>query len=246
MVYDDQYSIRPLRHDKLMREGAAAMLQRLETDVRQAVEAAIGNDRSNLRITELVTQGSKDRLENHIKYNAEAEARELFLSDEGNTSFAYRCPYDPPFWTEDSLLGYILDPDGYTARESVSYINSHQDNILYDFLANDAMAAEYRAIVENPSHQAHLVRRIMQAVGASAAKTVRVTIRKNGVELTFKTEAGELRRDCTFHYWSHNIAAADRREFERLFGRGDYCPEEILRIEYGRAVIYEAEGCAQP
>jgi len=70
LVYDDQYSIRPLRHGELMRGGAAATLQRLEGDVRQAVEAAIGNDRSNLRIAELVTQGSKDRLKNHIEYGA--------------------------------------------------------------------------------------------------------------------------------------------------------------------------------
>ena len=33
MVYDDQYSIRSLRHEELMRGGAAAMLQHLETDL---------------------------------------------------------------------------------------------------------------------------------------------------------------------------------------------------------------------
>jgi hypothetical protein len=240
MVYDDQYSIRPLRHEELMRGGAPAMLQRLEAGVRQAVEAAIGNDRSSLRITELVTQGSKDRLENHMGYGAASEARDLFLHDEGDGAFTYRCPYNPPRWTEDSLLEYILDPEGYTAREAAAYIDSHQDNILYDFLSNDATAAEYRAIVENPRHPAHLIKRIMQAVGATTAKTVRVTIRKDGLEFTFKTRANEFRRDCGNYYWSHNIAAADRREFERQFGRGDYGPEDILRIEYGRAVVYEA------
>ena len=224
-----------------MRGGAAAMLQRLEADVRQAVEDAIGNDRSKLRITELVTQGSKNRLENHIAYGAASEARELFLSDEGDGAFTYRCPYDPPRWTEDSLLEYILDPEGYAAREAAAYINGHQDNILYNFLANDATAAEYRAIQNNPRHPAHLVKQIMQAVGATTSKTVRVTIRKNGLEFAFKTRANEFRRDCGNHYWSHNIAAADRREFERLFGCGDYGPEDILRIEYGRAVIYMAE-----
>jgi len=42
-------------------------------------------------------------------------------------------------------------------------------------------------------------------------------------------------------YTHEAIAAADRREFERLFGCSDYGPEDILRIEYGRAVIYMAE-----
>jgi len=40
--------------------------------------------------------------------------------------------------------------------------------------------------------------------------------------------------------WS--IVAADRREFERVFGRGaHYAPEDILRIEYARSVLYESE-----
>ena len=45
-------------------------------------------------------------------------------------------------------------------------------------------------------------------------------------------------------YTHEAIAAADRREFERLFGCGGYGPKDILRIEYGRAVIYEAEDSA--
>jgi len=241
MVYDDQYNIRPLRHDELMREGAQQMLLRLKADVRQAVEAAIGNDRSNLRITELSNQRDRDSLENHIEYNASSEARRLFLNDDDSKAIAYSCFYDPPCWTEDSLLEYILDPEGYTAREAVIYIGSHQEAILYDFLTADATAAEYRAIVKNLQHQAHRVKRIMQAMSATTAKTVRVTICKNDVEFTFKTEADAFRRDCGSHYSTWKIALADRREFERLYGRSAvYGPEDILLIEYGRSVIYEA------
>jgi hypothetical protein len=36
--------------------------------------------------------------------------------------------------------------------------------------------------------------------------------------------------------------AADRRKFQELFGRSAcFKPEDILRIEYARSVIYEAE-----
>jgi len=114
--------------------------------------------------------------------------------------------------------------------------------ILFAFLTNSATAKEYIALAGNTRHPAHRVKAIMEAVNASPAKTVRVTIRKDGTEFTFKTEAADLQRDCGNHYWTYNITAADRREFERIFGRSaDYGPEHILRVEYGRAVLYEAE-----
>jgi hypothetical protein len=107
---------------------------------------------------------------------------------------------------------------------------------------NIAVAKEYAALAGSPRHQAHRVKAIMDAVKAADAKTVRVTIRKDSEELTFKTEAQQFRHDCGLHYWAHHIAAADRKEYERLFGRhNDYGPEDIVRIEYGRAVLYEAE-----
>ena len=37
------------------------------------------------------------------------------------------------------------------------------------------------------------------------------------------------------------LDAADRQEFERLFGRGaNYCAEDITRITYGKKTLYEA------
>ena len=69
-----------------------------------------------------------------------------------------------------------------------------------------------------------------------------VTIHKDGQDFTFKTEASVLRRDCTNTYGTWYIVAADRREFERRFGRSaEYAPGEIVRITYARKVLYEAE-----
>lgn len=58
-----------------------------------------------------------------------------------------------------------------------------------------------------------------------------------------KTETGDLRRDCTGGYSHWHMIAADRRRFFECFGRNaEYRPEEILRITYGRSVLYEANG----
>jgi hypothetical protein len=236
-VYDRQHGISELVE---VGRGVTKLYDRLEADVRGAVEAAIGGDRRNLRVKELTDQCKIEHLEHFEKYGAASNARERFLRDTDD-AFAYRCSYAPPPWTEDSLLAYILDPEGYAASEAGAYIENCQEAMLYEFLTNDALAAEYCAIVENPRNQAHRVKAIMRAMSTTAAKTVRVTIRKDGQELTFKAEADQFRRDCGSYYSSWRIEAAGRRDFERLFGRGDYGPEHITRIEYGKAVLYESE-----
>lgn len=114
--------------------------------------------------------------------------------------------------------------------------------MLLDFLAHDALTAEYEKLAEDAENPAHIIRRIMEAVAFTDAKTVTVTIHKDGQDFTFKTEASVLRRDCTNTYGTWYIVAADRREFERRFGHSaEYAPGEIVRITYARKVLYEAE-----
>ena len=81
---------------------------------------------------------------------------------------------------------------------------------------------------------------ITDAVKASGAKTVTVTIQKEGQELAFKAAVNSLTGHKNY-YSAYDISASDRREFERLFGRhSDYTAEDITRITYGRNTIYEA------
>jgi len=245
-VYDGQHDIRVLTEnpESMIALGAERMRNDLEVEVRGAVEAAIGNNRDNLRVKELTAARDLENLDYFIKHCAASRAREMFLG--GAEDWAdYCCQYEPEHWTEESLLKYILDPAGYAASEAAAYIDSHQETILFDFLTNSAIAKEYVALAGNPRHPAQRIKGIMEAVNASEAKTVRVTIRKDGTEFAFKTNADDLRRDCGYSYGTWHIAAVDRREFERLFGSSaSYGPEHIVRIEYARSVLYEAEVAA--
>lgn len=145
-------------------------------------------------------------------------------------------------WTEHSLLEYIADPEGYAEKEAAGYLAENQEEILYDLLCSDYVRAEYQALLEDSDNPVHSIKRIIQAVSASNAKTVNVTILKNGVEFTFKTETGPLCSDCTSEYSTWHIAAKDRKKFKELFGRHEeYRPEEIIRITYGRSVLYQRE-----
>lgn len=239
-LYDVQYEIRGLADDKV--RSVEALKADLKQAVRRAVEERINNDRRNLQITELSTERKINDLAYYIEHTAWRDAREAYLHDEHDTgfSFSFQCCYRPNAWTEDSLLTYILDPVQYVTVEAEKYISSHQENILSAFLEADMAAAEYAAILGNPQHQTHTVKRIMAAVKASAAKMVTVTIHKDDIDFTFKAEAHQFRQDCTAWYGAWYIAAADRREFERIFGRNaDYRPEHITRITYARKTLYQ-------
>ena len=251
LVYDCQYNVRDLFDTPEAQDARSveALLKYLKDAVRSSIESTIANDRKNLRIAELSSEQMLKDLEHYQAYTAETRARTAYLDNEdgvGAYQFVFRCDYRPEQWTEDSLLAYILDPEGYVCNEANKYINSHQEAMLSAFMRGDMVAAAYKELVENPSNPIHYVKRIMCAVSESSAKTVTVTICKDGKDFTFKTDPRELRSDCTSHYSSWNIVAADRREFENLFGRSShYEPEDIIRIEYARSVLYEKEAIGE-
>ena len=217
------------------------MREDLQRNVRQLVEAAVANDRRNLQITELSDPELLRKLKNEQDYYAKSKARERFLDAAEFEPPSFRCFYEAGNWTEDSLLSYILDPQGYAAKEAAAYMEENQEEMLFDFLYNDVELAEYQALLEDTENPVHTVKKIMAAMNNSSAKTVNVTINKDGEEFTFKTEAQELRRDCSDHYHVWNMVAADRQKFKERFGKNtEYYPKEIVRITYARAVLYEA------
>lgn len=220
------------------------LFKRLKQDVREMVEARVGNDRKNLEASELSDAGLFKRLEQTQQYYAAIKARDMYLAGKSPKDDRFECSYTPELWTEDILLDYIAAPADYAKREAERYWKDgkNQEEMLVDFLERDALTAEYEKIMADAENPVHTVRRIMEAVKSIDAKTVNVTIYKDGEEFSFKTEAHELRRDCKDYYGTWNIAAADRRRFEARYGRSaDYCPQEIIRITYGRKTLYEAD-----
>jgi len=245
LVYDSQYEIKDLADVKI--RSADVLLEMLQDAVRRSVEDVVANDRGNLTVTEISNERERNELEYFQKYVAHESARKAYLNgefeDSGHYAYTFQCGYKPANWTEDSLLAYILDPAQYAAAEAEVYSRSHQEKILADFLRSDFVAEQYAKILANPHHPIHRVRKIMRALNASPAKIVHVTVRIGGQELTFKAEADQFRRDCTSTYYDRRTVAADRREFQQRFGRNaEYGPEHIIRIEYARSVLYEAEG----
>ena len=240
-LYDAQSDVQDLAGKDTQERSAGRLREYLQKSVRQLVETIVGNDRENLKITELTTPTLVKALGDYCKYYAKEAARKIYLATIDFEEPAYSCSYEPEYWTEDSLLSYILAPAEYAEKEAAAYYADHQEDILQSFLCGDALMEEYQALVGDTENPVHTVKKIMAAMNATAAKTVNVTICKDGEEFSFKTESQELRRDCMNYYSSWNIVAADRYRFEKQFGRStNYYPQEIVRITYARAVLYEA------
>ena len=248
LIYAANYNLRGIleNEDELQERSAKKLKDRLERDVCRLVEEMVGNDRNNLTVRTIETAGSylTKWLEDSRKYSAATNARRLYLNTSISSvpEFNYHCFYAAAEWTENSLLDYILDPVGYTKKEADSYFSQRQEDILCQFLVNDYIKAQYEALLANPANPVHLIKKIMNAVGSVEAKTVNVTIVKDGTEMTFKTEADDLRRDPGTYYSTYLMVAADRRRFQTKFGRNaDYFPAEITRITYGKSVLYTKE-----
>ena len=240
VLYDTKYEIAFLAGQDERSRCRHQLRQKLSWDVQRLVEDTIAHDRRNLRVTKLSDPDLRWRLEMCLEYQAKTRARRRFLDNKDFTPPSFQCEYAAENWTDASLLDYIADPEGYTAREAARYMETHQEEMLLDFLCNDLELAEYQAIIDDTENPVYLVKKIKAAVIDTPAKTVNVTIFKDGEEFSFKTEAKDLRCDTRKYYDSWYIVSADRRKFEARYGRyANYYPQEIVRITYGKKVLYE-------
>lgn len=136
-------------------------------------------------------------------------------------------------------MAWLQDPEGFIETEADQHIKINQEKFLLQFLKDDALLAEYQALMQDTENPIHRMKAITEALKASGAKTVTVTVEKDGMELTFKTAANSLTGHRNY-YSTYDIPAQDRREFEQLFGRSaNYCAEDITRITYGKKTLYE-------
>lgn len=207
--------------------------------INQRVEDIISNDRKNLPVQTITGYMAQRDLKYYQEYGAKEEAVRCLFDDrvpDGQFHSGYTLDTLP----EAAFLAYIQDPEGFVQTEAEMYIKTNQEKFLLQLLENDALLLEYQALMQDAGNPIHRMKGITEAVKTSGAKTVTVTVQKDGQELAFKTAASSLtgHRNC---YNTSDIPASDRREFERLFGRySDYKAEDITRITYGRNTIYKA------
>lgn len=218
-------------------ETIPSMAEELCGRINQCVEERIADNRENLHIREITDWQMRRNLQYYQEYGAAEEAvRRFFKHEELDTQF--HSGYILKGLPEAAFLAWLQEPESFIQAEAERHIERNQEKFLLQFLKNDALLAAYQALKQNTENPIHRMKSITDAIKLSGAKTVHVTVSKEGKELTFKAPADNLTGHRNY-YNTSAIPARDRQEFERLFGlHADYRPEEITKITYGRSTIY--------
>lgn len=109
-----------------------------------------------------------------------------------DTGFHSNYTLDDNF-TEEDFLAYFKDPEGLIQAQAERYLSKHQEQFLLQFLEMNALQKAYQELMSDPTNPAHRMKSITDAVKSSGAKTVNVTVFKDGREMTFKTASRSLR-----------------------------------------------------
>ena len=220
-------------------ESGPSMVNEINSAVNGHVESIIANDRSNLPIQEITGWQASHDLEYYRDHGVkESVIRQFFSNQEPDGQF--HSDYKLDELPETAFIAYITDPELFVQTEAEQYIKNNQEKFLLQFLKTDALLAEYQALMQDTDNPIHRMKAITDAVKGCGAKTVTVTVQKDGQELTFKAAANSLTGHRNY-YSTYDILSSDRREFEHTFGKyADYNAENVVRITYGRNTIYEA------
>lgn len=216
----------------------------ISQSVNERIEQKIVNDRNNLSIRKLSDPKNIQWLQDFKEYGARRRATAIFLKgdepDRELHSF-YNLQAFPDAYQEDSINLYFQDAEKFLEDEAQKYIDAHEEDLLLTFLQNDLLREEYEALERNTGGDFSLQRQITTAIRNAGAKTVTITVEKDGAELTFKADAREVIRSGDKYSPYCIVSGAERREYEALFGRYmEFSVQDITRITYGRNVLYEA------
>lgn len=241
-IYDVQAAVLGIAEYENWRfESSFALQMRLQEEVRVRVEKMVGNNKANLNASGVADMKNPEKADDLDSVSRQM-ARSEFLNGDEFIPLEYGCSYEPDPWMDETLMEYILDPDSYEEKEAQKYINECRDDILWELLRNEAVQREFTALANSPDNPVHFVKKIMSVMRYSPAKTVTVTIQKNGIEFTFKEDADKLRKDWGDEYSHWTILERGWEQFGKLFdGCEGYSPKEIVQITYGRKVLYSRE-----
>lgn len=221
--------------------GISDMTDEVRDRVRELIENRLQGDIRNLDVQTLSTKKLRLDLQYAEQYGAAERARKLFLLHAEPEDVHFECEYDFGRWTDTLLLEYITNRDAFCQDQADSYWAEHQEDMCLQFMIDDVVRNELAVINALDDSPLHRIRAISEAVTDVSASTVTVTIYKDGNELTFRSDASQLRCDPGNHYSLWFLPAKDRAEFRALFGPGaDFSPEDITQITYYGKTIYEA------
>ena len=206
--------------------------------VRECIEDRVNNGRKGLP-KELSDKKLIEGLASYRKCYADEAAARMFVESVPYEGLRFKSKYH----TEDmgdGFIDYLQDRNGFVDCFAAVYISQHREEILAELMRIEILQERYAAIAANSDSPLHKMKAISDAVKASGASTVRVTVEKDGAQVNIRTAAKNL---IGYHtgYDTYDATAAERKLFRDTFGKwADFTAEDVRAIAYGRKTIYEA------
>lgn len=242
LLYDVQYPLSGNLDEIDSGKSSIDLMVDFEKDVRARVEELVDENIDSLKANPFVDEYNPQRLEAFKKNYAPSIAREMFLKGELCEDLRYRCEFSTDRKSTTLMMRYLNYPTETVEEAAARYWLTRKDDILLELRKNEIIRDAYREIEANPNNPLYKQRAIIDAVSKSGAKTVNVSIEKNGESYSFKYSAERFCRISNYQYSEWDMAAKDRPGFEELFGKyADFRPEDIASISYRGKTLYEAD-----
>ena len=184
----------------------------------------------------------RDEREYYQKYALPREARECFFGD------AKRLHYQPHYHVSDpstaeiaAMLNHFEDAVNARAEAFIRKKAREINERLWEI----GLLCEEVARMEATPGEHHARRAIMRSVADRSMKTVNLEIRKGDESTIIKIEASALRCMDNSYYSPWRMDAPSRYKLVERFGRNtEVFPEDVVKITYGRKVLYERKADA--
>ena len=210
--------------------------------VREFIENIVDNNIDNLRSPFFEDENYQHRLDHFKEYYAEPTVRQLFLDGKTSDDVKFGCDYSVGRFEEAQMIRYLKYPTAAVEEAATQYWQTHQDDMLLNLYMNEHIKDCLEKLEAKEDSRFHRQRDIIDAVRKSEAKSVKVTIQRDGQDFSFKYPALNLSRNGFTDYQSWDMSAKDRERFSNTFAEDSRLyPSEITSISYRGKTIYEAE-----
>lgn len=143
--------------------------------------------------------------------------------------------------SSQNILDYLTNREEFIEEKSREFILNNMDDIMKNLINSDGRRKALKEIEDNKEHYLHKIKNIVDSLKDKNYVTINVTINKDGIEQTFKYDASSLKNNYNSSYLSsYNITnPTDRSKFLEAFNYGDFHYEDIVKLTYGKNVVYE-------
>lgn len=245
-LYDIRYPLRPIYNDNNIPQpdNWDEIANKSTMAVENMIAELVENNPEKLTVQEITSSKLLEDLQYLRLSKAHEIARKMILNDEPDNRKLEIMDYRISKGDDEKILLYLTYPQYFTTIEANEYIESHQEHILLSFMMRDLVTEHYEAILKDPESIEHYIKRIIDAVKNTQAKTVNVVAQNGDREEVFKLDADLFCRDC-YHdsYSTWGLSKSDTKRFDNMFPDALHGlhVRNIARITYKNKVLYEAK-----